>query len=449
MSAMQNHPTVQAFYEQQTSDKPISEGNQFPLDAAWLRQLCLDAGADDVGFVALSNPSLDDQRDDLLTIFPHTQTLISLVYKMNREPVRSTVRSVANREFHTAGKHMDEVAHDIVRTLEDQGIRAVNPAMAFPMEAHHFPDKKTWLVSHKPIAEAAGLGVMGVHRNVIHPKFGNFILLGTILLEAEVSSHSTPLTYNPCLECKLCVAACPVGAIASDGHFNAAVCLTHNYREFLGGFRDWAETVADSRNKFEYQDQVTPGEDASFWQSLSYGANYKSAYCMAVCPAGEDVIGPFLADRKGFLDEMVKPLQQKEEVIYATPNSDAIAYVEKRYPHKTLKIVNNGAQVQTVAGFVNNAAHVFQRNQSDGLTATYHFTFTGEEPCEVSFIIKDKTLTIQDGHQGTADVKIRANSETWMRFLNGRTNIVWAMMRGKIRIKGPIKLLSAFGKCFG
>src|SRR5262245_37278743 len=49
----------------------------------------------------------------------------------------------------------------------------------------------------------------------------------------------------------------------------------------------------------------------SLWQSLSYGANYKSAYCMAVCPAGEDVIGPYLADRKRHLLEVVKPLQEK------------------------------------------------------------------------------------------------------------------------------------------
>ncbi|WP_157261543.1 hypothetical protein [Paenibacillus sp. A3] len=38
-----------------------------------------------------------------------------------------------------------------------------------------------WFISHKPIAVAAGLGQMGIHRNVIHPKFGNFILLGTIV----------------------------------------------------------------------------------------------------------------------------------------------------------------------------------------------------------------------------------------------------------------------------
>ena len=48
---------------------------------------------------------------------------------------------------------------------------------------HRFPGK-IWVVSHKPIAVAAGLGQMGVHRNVIHPRFGNFILLGTILVAA-------------------------------------------------------------------------------------------------------------------------------------------------------------------------------------------------------------------------------------------------------------------------
>jgi epoxyqueuosine reductase QueG len=48
--------------------------------------------------------------------------------------------------------------------------------------------------------------MMGIHRNVIHPKFGNFILLGTILIDAEVSEYDQPIDYNPCLECKLCIA---------------------------------------------------------------------------------------------------------------------------------------------------------------------------------------------------------------------------------------------------
>src|SRR5271157_2533451 len=153
--------------------------------------------------------------------------------------------------------------------------------------------------------------MMGIHRNVIHPKFGNFILLGTVLLDVKLDEESAVLDYNPCLTCKLCVAACPTGAIAPDGNFNFAACYTHNYREFMGGFGDWVETVAESGSASAYRQKVSGAETVSMWQSLSFGANYKAAYCLSVCPAGEDVIGPYLADRKQFMEETLKPLRDK------------------------------------------------------------------------------------------------------------------------------------------
>jgi epoxyqueuosine reductase QueG len=228
MPKLDDHPTVVRHRERPTQETTRR------LDAGWLRRLSLEAGADDVGFVAIDRPELDDQRAEVLALYPWAKSLISIVCRMNREPIRSPARSVANLEFHHTGDHTNEVARRIVAALEAEGVRAVNPAMGFPMEMDRYPGK-TWVVAHKPVAVAAGLGRMGIHRNVIHPKFGNFILLGTIMIDAEVSEQSRPIDYNPCLECKLCVAACPVGAIAPDGHFDFTACLTHNYREFLGG----------------------------------------------------------------------------------------------------------------------------------------------------------------------------------------------------------------------
>src|SRR6202030_3258126 len=233
--------------------------------------------------------------------------------------------------FHHSGDHVNQIAHKIVATLEKQGIRALNPALGFPMEMNRFPGGKIWVVSHKPVAVAAGLGHMGIHRNVIHPRFGNFILLGTVLIGADTSAYDQPISYNPCLECKLCVAACPVGAIAPDGHFDFSACLTHNYREFLGGFVDWVGQVADSKDARDCRRRVEDSETASVWQSLGFGPQYKAAYCMAACPAGEDVIGPFLSDRQGFLDAVVEPLRKKEEPVYVIPGSDAEAYVTRRF----------------------------------------------------------------------------------------------------------------------
>jgi ferredoxin len=409
--------------------------------------MALDCGADDAGLVHIDHPGLDNQRADILKFFPKTKTLLAIVCRMNREPIRNPARSVANLEFHTTGEEVNDVCRAIVTTLEQQGIPAINPPMGFPMESDRWPEKM-WVVSHKPVAVAAGLGMMGIHRNVIHPKFGNFILLGTVLIRAEATEYDRPIDYNPCLSCKLCVAACPVGAISPDGKFDLASCYTHNYREFMGGFGDWVEHVADAKSGLDLRKKVTRQETVSTWQSLAFGPNYKAAYCLSVCPAGEYVIGPFKADRKAFLNENVKPLQEKEETIYVVPKSDAEDYVKRRFPHKKVKQVRGSLLPRTIAGFLREMPHTFQRGQSEGLNAVYHFTFTGKEQRTATVVIRDKTIQITDGHEGTADLRLTADTETWLGFLAKERSLLWALLRRKIRIKGSPKLLIAFGKCF-
>ncbi|HZA11852.1 (4Fe-4S)-binding protein [Mycobacterium sp.] len=329
------HPTVRAVRSRTNRVKPAV------IDADWLRRMCLDAGADDVGFVSVHHPDLSSEHAHVEAALPGTKSLLSLVVRMNRDNVRSTARSVANQEFHRSGEIANEAAHRIVRQLQDAGYRALNPSMSFPMEMEKFPGR-IWVVAHKPVAVAAGMGVMGIHRNVIHPKFGNFILLATVLVDAPVSSYGEPLDYTPCLECKLCVAACPVGAIGKDGSFDFLSCSVHNYREFMGGFTDWAQTIADSADATEFRSRISDSENASMWQSLSFKANYKAAYCLAVCPAGEEVIEPYLDDRKSFMDTVLRPLQEKRETLYVLPNSRAKAHAERRYPHKQVKVVDSG-----------------------------------------------------------------------------------------------------------
>src|SRR5947209_7889674 len=371
---LDDHPTVRRFRLQTV---PPAAPKSDRLDPAWLKQVVQGAGADDVGFVEIGRPELDDQRGDILKAFPRTRTLISFVVRMNREAIRTPARSIANTEFHHAGDEVNDIARRVVSTLEERGIGALNPAMGFPMEMDQFPGK-AWVVSHKPVAVAAGLGMMGIHRNVIHEKFGNFILLGTILLDAEVSETGRPISYNPCLECKLCVAACG----------------------------------------------------------------------LAGCPAGEDVIAPFLADRKAHVKEIVRPLQEKEETVYVMKNSDAEEHAAKRFPHKRLKHVGNSLRPSSIKVFLEGAPHVFQPGKSAGLSATFHFTFTGDEPRRATIVIRDRKLTVADGHVGQADLHVTADTKTWIGCLKKEKSVVWALLRRKIRLQGPLRLLVAFGKCF-
>jgi hypothetical protein len=146
---------------------------------------------------------------------------------------------------------------------------------------------------------------------------------------------------------------------------------------------------------------------------------------------------------------VVKPLQDKAEKTYVVPASDAEEYVPRRFPHKKTKQVPNGLAGQgTIRGFLRGMPFVFQRGRSEGLNATYHFTFTGQEELKATVVIRNKTLQVSEGHTGVADLRMTADSQTWLRFLRKEANLVWALVRRKIRIHGSPRLLLSFGRCF-
>jgi NAD-dependent dihydropyrimidine dehydrogenase PreA subunit len=413
-----------------------------------IRQLALDCGAADAGIVDIDHEMLDEERETILKTFPKAKSVISIICKMNVNSVRSPLRSVANHEFHHTGYETDEICRTLAHRLLDLGISAMNEPMAFPMEHSNYPSKP-WIISHKKVAVAAGLGHMGIHRNLIHPKFGNFILLGSVVIDQSIKDLNTkPLDFNPCLECKLCVAACPVGAIGSDGYFNFSACMNHNYREFMGGFIDWARALTESANMKEYKARFNDGETVSLWQSLAYGPNYKAAYCMSVCPAGEDIIGQYKENKRNFIDSYLKPLTEKEETIYAVKGTDAEEYVKNKFPNKQVKIVASSLAANSIESFLFGSKLIFQPGKAKGINLRVHFNFIGDEDIKATYIIQNQNLEILMKHQGAPDLVITAKNKDWVRFLNKDLNLFWALITGKIKIKGNLKHFQNFGKIF-
>ena len=78
----------------------------------------------------------------------------------------------------------------------------------------------------------------------------------------------------------------------------------------------------------------------------------------------------------------------------------------------------------------------------------YHFTFTGKEEKEATVTIRNGALQVEDGHIGAADLRVTADSETWLGFLAKERSLLWALLRRRIRINGSPRLLVEFGKCF-
>ena len=165
-------------------------------------------------------------------------------------------------------------------------------------------------------------------------------------------------------------------------------------------------------------------------------------------PAGKENIGMYLSDKKGYKTRIIKPLQKNTETVFVLPESDALNYVSKKYPHKKVKTVGSGVRPSSAEGFLESLPLVFQRGQSNGMSATYHFTFTGDEDVKGTVNIKNKSLDIKKGHVGKPDISIIADSKTWLKFLSKEKNLLAALITRKIKIKGSPLLMKNFAKCF-
>jgi epoxyqueuosine reductase QueG len=192
------------------------------------------------------------------------------------------------------------------------------------MAMDRFPGK-IWDVSHKIIACEAGLGNMGMNRLVLHPKYGSCVLLDSILIDATLDEYDKPLERNPCIDCNLCAAACPTGAITKGHPFDFLACLTHSYRDNHIGFSNMVEAIVTSCSMEEYRKYFDERETAFMWQSLMYKMSYRCGYCMAVCPAGEEAKLAYIEDKKGYVEKVLKPLRDRNERVYVTAGSRAEA----------------------------------------------------------------------------------------------------------------------------
>lgn len=436
------HPSIEKVLARMVDEPSLPD----TVDSPWLRQLCMDCGADDVGFVSVDRPEMAAEKGNALRALPKAKTIIGFAIKMDEEPIRSEYRSLTNMEFHNSVDKAAEVGSKIAGALKKHGYSALYVNSAFPMEVEGTYDRM-WILSHKLVAEAAGLGHIGHNRLVLHPEFGSYILLGSVLLDRDVTEQSQPTDYNPCIDCKLCVSACPTGAIYPDGGFNFSACYAHNYRHFLTNFNEWVENVADSGSKEEYRERYSKTETLGIWQSLAFKPDYSAAYCMSVCPAGENVLGPFLQDRKQYSDDVVKPLQDKKELIYVLPNSDAEESVPKNFPNKEIKRVNWSLKFDDPFSYLFDLTLTFQRRQAGKLSANYHVVFT-DFGFTATININKRKLDINFEQLGEADATMTTTFESFRKFFHFDANIDALIENHEIEFSGDLDKLYHLHRCF-
>ncbi len=414
-----------------------------------IRAICIEEGADDVGFVEVARPALGNVRKEVEALYPKTKTIISFCKRNNPENIQSISRPLANEEFHKTYDDLSIIARKIIRRLNEDGIRGVSCHPTFPMDMNVWAGK-IWQISHKPIAEQAGIGKTGINRMILHPKFGTFILLDSILIDAEVDKYGTPLDYDPCVSCMLCVSACPVGALDAKKGLDFNACMTHNYRDFMGGFEDWVENIVSSNTVEEFRKKSGDDENISRWQSLSFGPQYKAAYCISVCPAGDDLYGIYKSDRKGWNEQIVKPLKNKKEPVYVGKDTSAEEHA-RRNPNKEIRYVRNILRPNSAFSFLTGARVAFERKHADGVNLIVHFDFHGRESEQATVLIKDGLIDVKEKFVEKPDLVVTVDVDAWLKIVNREIDesaINGIFASGKIKVKGNLADLVKFQNCF-
>ena len=161
-----------------------------------------------------------DLRSDPRTLLPGATSVISCAipyYTPGAEPHLRIARYARGADYHTiVRERLEQVAEYIRQHYGGDTRVCVDTAPIF---------ERYWAVK-------AGVGFIGRNRQLIIPDAGSYFFLGEILTTAPLPA-SQPCEES-CDNCGRCIRACPAGALAPDGTFDARRCLSYLTIEHRG-----------------------------------------------------------------------------------------------------------------------------------------------------------------------------------------------------------------------
>ena len=101
----------------------------------------------------------------------------------------------------------------------------------------------TGAIMEKEIAARAGLGWIGKNSLLVNPELGSYVFIGEILLNIYLPPDK-PIT-ELCGECRLCIDACPTGALEEGRVLNASKCIAYLTIENKGEIPDKYKTLLE------------------------------------------------------------------------------------------------------------------------------------------------------------------------------------------------------------
>ncbi len=247
-----------------------------------IRRFALDLGVDDVGFGS-AGAYRSPRSPDLETILPGARTLVVLAYR-ELSSCESPNPRIAMAGRMDVMEFARSCTYRVARHLEGAyGARAVTVPPSYPLEMSAETKGAVGDVSLRHAAVAAGLGVLGRHNLVIHPRLGTRVVFTAVVTDLEIPPDP-PCLEDLCTRCNACVESCPGDALAEEGYTDLMSCIRNSQPYGIGAsIAFWTRYgAADAEGRRAMV------RDPHYWR-LYHAASMVFQYfcfrCMAVCPA--------------------------------------------------------------------------------------------------------------------------------------------------------------------
>lgn len=454
------------YREGDPADRLPSRGVAARVSLAELKHRVREAsGCDDVGVVSIEDPAVAHEAEEIRYVYPHARSLICLIAEENKPAMQSRYLPTANHELYSTEERLFEMGRRTIRALRDLGAEGVTTTVGWPQEVSVRWADKIWPLSHKLVAQAAGLGVIGLSRNFLHRRFGAYCLLDTVVTNLELGEYDGAVAWNPCIECNLCVASCPTEAIRPDGDFDFFACYNHTYRDSIPGFLDLVRDLAEAHPR-NFQKRWSDTEIAALWQSLAFRVEYRCFNCVATCPA--EIHTEFHAQRdtrRRYLDETLKPLTRtrrdvEEQFVIDTPAArerHGIPPGEWRSHRRadepasrTVRLVElRRIRTQDVDAMMRNMPQYFRDGEAEGLSFTTRFEFSEPGAGTWTLEIDRGRCRVERGATRAADLTVRCKGSVFLGLHRGEIRPAVALLTGRIRLGGRRRLFLRFPRLFG
>ena len=437
---------------------------------AFKTHLLHDLAIDDVGVISVTHPALAHELDEIRYVYPHCRSLVVLIGEQNKPSMQSRYLPTANHELYQCEERLFAWGHEVIRYLRTLGAGGLTTTIGWPQEVSQRWADKLWPLSHKLVAQAAGLGVIGTSRNFLHRKFGAYCLIDTVLTDLEFTPEEyadaeRPLDWNPCLECNLCVASCPTDAIRADGEFDFFACYNHTYRDSIPGFLDLVRDLSEAKPR-NFDHRWSDAEIAALWQSLAFRVEYRCFNCVATCPAEiEDAFHADKAVRTQYLQDTLRPLTHTrkdadERFVIDTPSARArhgIAPGRYRTPPDATHPGQRGMvrlvqlqriRVSNIDTMMRMMPYYFRPEEAGDLDFTCQFDFDGAGGGRWVLRVAEERCNVAPGTVERPDLTVRCDGALFLAVHRGETSALGALLLGKIRLAGRRRLFLVCPRIF-